>query len=121
MQENNINPDDVVFIAHGTTQATNALLEGDIASVGIIGMATGIDARSAKKETTVGNIELAPDKFLKTENAFIDSKSITDEAIDKAIEDLLNKKSQVIVASEAYSVDNPENELRVMWTFPNHR
>lgn len=114
MQENNINPDDVVFIAHGTTQATNALLEGDIASVGIIGMATGIDARSAKKETTVGNIELAPDKFLKTENAFIDSKSITDEAIDKAIEDLLNKKSQVIVASEAYSVDNPENELRVM-------
>ena len=114
MQENNINPEDVVFIAHGTTQATNALLEGDIASVGIIGMASGIDARGAKKETAIGNIELAPDKFLKTENVFIDSKNITDESIDRAIEDLLNRKSQVIVASEAYSVDNPENELRVM-------
>ena len=26
MEENNIAPDDVAFIAHGTTQATNALL-----------------------------------------------------------------------------------------------
>ncbi|MBE6828596.1 MAG: hydantoinase/oxoprolinase family protein, partial [Ruminococcaceae bacterium] len=114
MEENNISPDDVVFIAHGTTQATNALLEGDVASVGIIGMATGIDARGAKNETAVGNIELAPNKFLKTVNTFIDSGSLTDEAIHTAIEELLEKKSQVIVASEAFSVDNPENELRVM-------
>jgi len=114
MEENDINPEDVVFIAHGTTQATNALLEGDVASVGIIGMATGIDVRGTKNETTVGNIELAPNKFLKTENTFIDSNSLSDETMDAAIEELLNKKSQVIVASEAFSVDNPKNELRVM-------
>lgn len=114
MEENHIAPEDVVFIAHGTTQATNALLEGDVASVGIVGMATGIDARGAKGETNVGDIELAPNKYLKSYHTFLDSKGLTDESIRGAIKTLKDQGAQVIVASEAFSVDDPANEQRVI-------
>lgn len=113
MEELGIAPEDVVFIAHGTTQATNALLEGDVASVGIIGMGTGMDARGAKNETNVGDIELAPGKYLKTAHTFLDSKAVNDDNILAAISEMREGGSEVIVASEAYSVDNPEHELLV--------
>lgn len=113
MEENKIAPEDVAFIAHGTTQATNALLEGDVAPVGIVGMATGMDARGAKGETNVGDIELAPSKYLKSSHTFIDSKNLSDETIGQAIDSLQAQGAKVIVASEAFSVDHPENERRV--------
>lgn len=114
LEENHIAPEDVVFIAHGTTQATNALLEGDVAHVGIIGMATGFDARSAKSETNVEQIELAPGKYLHCCHTFLDSKDVTEGTIDCALRDLQAQGAQVIVASEAFSVDDPAKELMVM-------
>lgn len=114
LEQGNIKPEDVVFIAHGTTQATNALLEGDVAKVGIIGMGTGFDARSARKETAIDNIELAPNKFLKAKNRFVDSAQLTDDLIRDTIQELIGEQCEVIVASEAYSVDDPRNELRVI-------
>ncbi len=114
MEENGVSPDDVVFIAHGTTQATNALLEGDVAAVGVIGMGTGMDARSAKNETNVEDIELAPGKYLHSSHTFIDTRELNDQSIETAINELLQKKAEVMVASAAYSVDDPEDELKVM-------
>lgn len=58
-------------------------------------------------------IELAPGKFLKTSHTFIDSKSVNDSSIQAAIDEVRSAGAEVIVASEAYSVDNPENELMV--------
>lgn len=114
LTNNGISPDDVVFIAHGTTQATNALLEGDVAKVGIIGMGKGAGAGRAGSETTVGNIELAPGKYLETEHELIESGSLTDGAIETAVNALRDRGCEVIVASESYSVDDPTNEQRVV-------
>lgn len=119
MDELGISPEDVVFIAHGTTQATNALLEGDVANVGIIGMGTGMDTRGAKNETQVEQIELAPGKFLKTSHTFIDSKALNGNSVQAAIDEVRNAGAEVIVASEAYSVDDPEHELLVQETARN--
>lgn len=110
MEECDIAPEDVTFIAHGTTQATNALLEGDVAHVGIIGMGTGSDARSAKKETAIDDIELSPGKYLHTDSIFIDSKQLNTDAIKGAVSELIRDGSEVIVASGAYSVDDPNEE-----------
>ena len=105
-----------MFIAHGTTQATNALLEGDVAKVGVIGMGSGFFAGRAASDTDVGDITLAPGKYLRTAHAFIE----TDEAepmraeISRRIDELAEKGAAVIVASEAFGVDHPESERLVM-------
>jgi N-methylhydantoinase A len=116
LDKNNIKPDDVVFIAHGTTQATNALLEGDIDSVGIIGMGKGFEIFRIKQETNVKNIELAPGKFLKVDHMFFNSDEVKSNPaiIDDALDSLHKKDINVIVASEAYSVDDPTNEKKVL-------
>ena len=114
LEENNISPNDVVFIAHGTTQATNALLEGDVARVGIIGMGKGIEGERAKNETKVENIELSPGKYLYTKHRYIDSGNLSEKEIIDSIAELREEGAEVIVASESYSVDNPENEKLII-------
>lgn len=114
IQSSGIGPEEVILIAHSTTQATNALLEGDVAPVGIIGMGRGIEGRRAKKETNLKGIELSPGKFLRTSYRFIDTgKPLNEQDIITAIESVVSEGAEVIVASEAFGVDDPSNELMV--------
>jgi N-methylhydantoinase A/oxoprolinase/acetone carboxylase beta subunit len=111
IKESQINPEEIILIAHSTTQATNALLEGDVAVVGIIGMGKGLEGIRAKKEINLKNIELSPGKFLQTRFRFLDVALMPDEEIiKKNINELLEEGAQVIVASEAFGVDYLENE-----------
>ena len=106
-----IHPDEVVLIAHSTTQATNALLEGDVAVVGIIGMAKGIESIRAKNEINLRNIELSPGKFLQTRFRFYNTSQPVDELkIIGLIDELISEGAEVIVASEAFGVDDTRNE-----------
>lgn len=107
-------PDDVVFIAHSTTQATNALLEGDVAKVGIIGMSMGNDAIKANSDTNIDNVEVSNGKYIHTSHIFIKSTSLSELEINNAINVLLDKGAEVIVAAESFSVDDANNELKVL-------
>ncbi len=105
----------VTFIAHSTTQATNALLEGDVATVGILGMGAGANAWLAKLTTRLGPVEIAPGKFIATVHTFLDTTKPPDETVIRdALTSLTRKGAQVIAISESFSVDQPENETRAL-------
>lgn len=105
---------DISVIAHSTTQATNSLLEGDVAPVGVIGMGSGLESVLARGQTAVKNIELAPGRYLTVDHTFIDVSSFSDERVKEAIQELMGRGAKVVVASEAFGVDDPERELRVI-------
>ena len=116
MEKNNISPDEVVFIAHGTTQATNALLEGDVVKVGVLGMGKGLEGVKTKADTNMGMMPLAGNKILPTTSAYVElaGEDVTAAEIEAAYTKLLADKAEAIVAAEAFSVDRPGNEAAVM-------
>lgn len=114
MEKNHVCPDDVVFIAHGTTQATNALLEGDVVRVGIVTVGKGIEGIKSKSDTTIGDIPLTATKALYSSNAYVTADASDFAAtVAESITNLKNDGCQAIVAAEAFSVDNAENEKAV--------
>ncbi len=107
LEEHNISPGDVVFVAHSTTQATNALIEGDVATVGVIGMAKGgLEGVLAKKQTKLDDIDLGNQKKIKIVNDFINVKKMTEESVEHAIESMQQQGAQVLVSSMAFGVDD---------------
>lgn len=111
MEQCSIRPEDVVFIAHGTTQATNALLEGDVDRVAIVSSGSGLGASHVRRETSFKALTLDGGKELHVENCFI--RDFTDEKCSYVINNLLERGIKSIAASTAYSVDNPETEDRI--------
>ncbi len=112
LEKAGLNPEEVSFIAHSTTQATNALLEGDVAPVGIIAMARGASAFLARMHANVGAIELAKGRFLKTYFEFIEitNKGLEREKVEAALKRLSDQGARAIAVSDAFSVDDPTSE-----------
>jgi N-methylhydantoinase A/oxoprolinase/acetone carboxylase beta subunit len=95
-----VRPEAIAFIAHSTTQATNALLEGDVARVGVIGLLDtyGWLAR--------GQMRLASaTRFVRAGDA---------EALCSAVETLLAQGIEAIAVSDAFGVDRPAREAAVV-------
>jgi N-methylhydantoinase A/oxoprolinase/acetone carboxylase beta subunit len=111
ISENNIRPEEVIFIAHSTTQATNALLEGDVAKVGIVGIGKGgLEGFFAKRQTKINNIDLGTGKFIEIEHSYINTKDMTEENVKNVVKSLIDKGANVIVASKAFGVDDMREE-----------
>ncbi|MCR5833667.1 MAG: hydantoinase/oxoprolinase family protein [Selenomonadaceae bacterium] len=116
MTKNNIAPEEIIFIAHGTTQATNALLEGDVATAGILAMGSGIKSDRVKKVSDIGNIPLAHGKELRTVFEFVETEDAESSAeeINHAIDRLKSNGAEVVVATEVFGVDDIANEKFVV-------
>ena len=114
LAEHDIQPEEVIFIAHSTTQATNALLEGDVARVGVVGISGGlIEGFLAKRQTKIPPIDLGTGKFIETDHVHVNIKDMTSEKLPAIVKGLLDSGSSVIVASKAFGVDNMHEERMV--------
>jgi N-methylhydantoinase A len=111
MQKHAIEGSNIELISHSSTQAVNALLEGDTAKVGIIGMGVALEKSSIIKRTNIRDVKLAPNKYLRTCYRFLDtSRYLEDSQIALTISELKSEGAEVLVVSEAYGVDDPSNE-----------
>lgn len=116
MRESNISPEDVVFVAHSTTQATNAFIEGDVATVGVVGVAGGgLEGFLAKRQLALKDIVLDEKvgRMIKVYNTFIKKKMLTEDVINQNISELLDQGAKVVVASMAFGVDSMDEELLI--------
>ena len=114
LRENNIDPKDVIFVAHSTTQATNALIEGDVAKVGVVGVGPkGIGGLIAKAQTNMKDINLGSGRFIRLKNRYICDEKLSDQAVTDTIKSLVGDGAEVIVASESFGVDDMENETGI--------
>lgn len=101
----------VLVVAHSTTQAVNALLEGDTAVVGILGIGRHPDQRRTRRRTRVGDIRVAPGRRLRTVHAFIDAgRGLSRPAVERAVGALVDRGAEALAVSEAFGVEDPSGE-----------
>lgn len=109
---------DIDLVAHSTTQAINALLEGDTYSVGIVAMGVGPTKKDVIKRTRLdegGSIlqshKGSSNKNLHTYHEFLDtSHLITEQEVSDVIARMRDSGAKCIVATEMFGVDDPANE-----------
>jgi N-methylhydantoinase A/oxoprolinase/acetone carboxylase beta subunit len=106
-EQSEIAPDEVAFIAHSTTQATNALLEGDVALVGVLGLLDGF-APLARLQMRFPQLQLAPGVPFETRFAF--ARGGDGNASRRAIESLREQGAEAIAVTQAFAVDRPDTE-----------
>ncbi|MCV0392284.1 MAG: methylhydantoinase [Nitrosopumilus sp.] len=114
--ESKININDIELISHSTTQAINALLESDTSKVGIIAMGVGPSKKDVIKRTNLQDLSGSSKDILSSHEFLDTSHLITEHEVRDTIDRLKSKGAQVIVATEAFGVDDPSNELFVMNT-----
>jgi N-methylhydantoinase A/oxoprolinase/acetone carboxylase beta subunit len=108
-------PERVELVTHSTTQAVNALLEGDVGTVGVIGIGRRPDLRKVAKRTRLAAVELAPGKRLRTAHEVLDvTDGLDPAAVEQALDRLVAAGAETIAVAEAFSPDDDSNEQAVV-------
>src|SRR4051812_23976611 len=109
-----VGPDQVDLVVHSTTQAVNALLEGDVGRVGVIGLGRRPEIAKVRKRTQLAKVELSPGKSLATVPALFD---ITDglpvDEIRAQLEAWRDEGVSAVAVAEAFAPDDSTAETTV--------
>lgn len=107
----NLKSSDVVFIAHSTTQATNAILEGDVAKVGLITTSKpNIFNPLIKSQSKISRIKLNNELNIDVSQKHLRKKDFNQENVRQIIDDMIKSDVEVIVSSSSFGVDDPSFE-----------
>jgi N-methylhydantoinase A/oxoprolinase/acetone carboxylase beta subunit len=97
----------IAFIAHSTTQATNALLEGDVARVGVIGLLDGFSC-FARAQMRLGPLDLGGRARLVPVTRF--ARACDAASVSEALDALQLVGVDAVAVSDAFGVDRPRRE-----------
>ncbi len=107
LEESGVNAADVAFIAHSTTQATNALLEGDVARVGVVGLVP-LGNWLARAQMRFRPVALAPGHSFAPHIAFARARDAG--ALERVLDEFVREGIEAVAVSEPFGVDHPERE-----------
>lgn len=110
-----LEPQQIQLIAHSTTQATNALLEGDVATVGIIALSSRLLGWVTQMQTRVRDVELSPGQYLPTCHGWLSTDGgVNVGDLAALVTSLQGQGAQVFAVSGAFAVDDPHPEQQVV-------
>jgi len=101
----------IALVTHSTTQAVNALLEGDVGTVGVVGMGRRPDLRKSRKRTTLDDVELSPGKMLSTRCEFVDVSDGLDRGeVRRIVDGFVAAGVSAVCVAEAFATEDSTNE-----------
>ncbi|MBP5426762.1 MAG: hydantoinase/oxoprolinase family protein [Clostridiales bacterium] len=106
ISNSNVNVSDISFIAAGTTQATNAILEGDVCDVGVILIGNHI--------INFSDIPLGNNKYIHIKTYHINNDTNFDSNLEDIFHQITLDKINSIVASCPFSPDDNTLEQKVL-------
>jgi N-methylhydantoinase A/oxoprolinase/acetone carboxylase beta subunit len=105
---------EIELVTHSTTEAVNALLEGDVVTVGVVGLGRRPDLGAVEKRTRLADVEVAAGKTLRVLPAFFDvTDGLPTEAVRRAIAGFVAAGAGAVCVAEAFAPDDATNEQAV--------
>lgn len=106
-----VGADAIDLVTHSTTQAVNALLEGDVGTVGVIGLGRRPDVSRVDKRTRLHDVEVAQGKRLQVEHAGFDvTDGLPVAEVTAALERFRAHGITAVCVAEAFAPDDTTNE-----------
>ncbi|MEO7372203.1 MAG: hydantoinase/oxoprolinase N-terminal domain-containing protein, partial [Ilumatobacteraceae bacterium] len=103
------------LVTHSTTQAVNALLEGDVARVGVFGLGRKPDLAKVRRRTSLAGVELSPGKRLPCLPVFFDvTNGLSADEVSREMQRLIAEGIGAVSVAEAFSPDDDRNEQTVV-------